>query len=179
MACGIFPDQGSNPCTLHWQADAQSLDHQGSPHILFIHIYLLLTFCSICFFYLLFVHIYISINVYVCVCVYTIFMNRCLYVGSLPLNNIHFLRIKCSFMKPALHLLLSNILHSYNTFNQLSIFQFCRLLHNVIFFFSVLEREDPIQEHLLHLVVISLVSFNLEQFHRLALFFMILTPWEI
>ena len=21
-ACGIFPDQGSNPCPLHWQADA-------------------------------------------------------------------------------------------------------------------------------------------------------------
>ena len=31
-ACGIFPDQGSNPCPLHWQADSQSLRHQGSPH---------------------------------------------------------------------------------------------------------------------------------------------------
>ena len=30
-ACGIFPDQGSNPCTLHWQADSQPLRHQGSP----------------------------------------------------------------------------------------------------------------------------------------------------
>ena len=30
-ACGIFPDQGSNPCTLHWQADSQPLGHQGSP----------------------------------------------------------------------------------------------------------------------------------------------------
>ena len=30
-ACGIFPDQGSNPCPLHWQADSQSLRHQGSP----------------------------------------------------------------------------------------------------------------------------------------------------
>ena len=30
-ACGIFPDQGSNPCLLHWQADSQSLRHQGSP----------------------------------------------------------------------------------------------------------------------------------------------------
>ena len=30
-ACGIFPDQGSNPCALHWQADSQSLRHQGSP----------------------------------------------------------------------------------------------------------------------------------------------------
>ena len=30
-ACGIFPDQGSNPCSLHWQADSQPLCHQGSP----------------------------------------------------------------------------------------------------------------------------------------------------
>ena len=31
-ACGIFPDQGSNPCPLHWQADSQPLCHQGSLH---------------------------------------------------------------------------------------------------------------------------------------------------
>ena len=30
-ACGIFPDQGTNPCPLHWQADSQPLRHQGSP----------------------------------------------------------------------------------------------------------------------------------------------------
>ena len=29
-ACAIFPDQGSNPCPLHWQADSQPLHHQGS-----------------------------------------------------------------------------------------------------------------------------------------------------
>ena len=29
-ACGIFPDRGSNPCPLHWQADSQPLRHQGS-----------------------------------------------------------------------------------------------------------------------------------------------------
>ena len=34
-ACGIFPDQGSNPCPLHWQADSQPLLHQGSPWSLF------------------------------------------------------------------------------------------------------------------------------------------------
>ena len=34
-ACGIFPDQGSNPCPLHWQADSQPLCHQGSPILLF------------------------------------------------------------------------------------------------------------------------------------------------
>ena len=31
VARGIFPDQGSNPCPLHWQADSQPLRHQGSP----------------------------------------------------------------------------------------------------------------------------------------------------
>ena len=30
-ACGILPDQGSNPCPLHWQADSQPLRHQGRP----------------------------------------------------------------------------------------------------------------------------------------------------
>ena len=30
-ACGILPDQGSNPCPLHWQVDSQPLCHQGSP----------------------------------------------------------------------------------------------------------------------------------------------------
>ena len=30
-ACGILPDQGSNPCPQHWQADSQPLRHQGSP----------------------------------------------------------------------------------------------------------------------------------------------------
>ena len=36
VACGIFPDQGSNPCPLHWQADSQPLRHQGSPTNLFL-----------------------------------------------------------------------------------------------------------------------------------------------
>ena len=33
VALGIFPDQGSNPCPLHWQADSQPLRHQGSPTV--------------------------------------------------------------------------------------------------------------------------------------------------
>ena len=32
-ACGILPDQGSNPCPLHWRADSQPLHHQGSPDV--------------------------------------------------------------------------------------------------------------------------------------------------
>ena len=30
-ACGIFPDQGSNLCPLHWQADSHLLHHQEVP----------------------------------------------------------------------------------------------------------------------------------------------------
>ena len=32
-ACGIFLDQGSNLCPLHWQTDSYPLGHQGSPHL--------------------------------------------------------------------------------------------------------------------------------------------------
>ena len=36
-ACGIFSDQGLNPCPLHWQADSQPLRHQGSPWSIILH----------------------------------------------------------------------------------------------------------------------------------------------
>ena len=36
VACGIFPDQGPNPCPLHRQADSQPLRHQGSPCVIFL-----------------------------------------------------------------------------------------------------------------------------------------------
>ena len=35
-ACEILPDQGSNPHPLHWQADSQTLRHQGSPIFSFL-----------------------------------------------------------------------------------------------------------------------------------------------
>ena len=42
VACGIFLDQGSNPCPLHWQADSQPLRHQGSPiYFLDVFVYIL------------------------------------------------------------------------------------------------------------------------------------------
>ena len=41
-ACGILPDQGSNPCPLHWQADSQPLRHQGSPRNFLKFIYFIL-----------------------------------------------------------------------------------------------------------------------------------------
>ena len=34
--CGIFPDQGSNPCLLHWRADPSPLSHRGSPGRIFL-----------------------------------------------------------------------------------------------------------------------------------------------
>ena len=46
-ACGILPDQGSNPCPLHWQADSQPLRHQGSPEewfLLFVVLFTLFLF---------------------------------------------------------------------------------------------------------------------------------------
>ena len=39
VACGIFPDQGSNPCPLHWQADSRPLRHQGSPLVIFFNFF--------------------------------------------------------------------------------------------------------------------------------------------
>ena len=36
-ACGIFLDQGSNPCLLHWQADSYRLYHQGSQVLLVLN----------------------------------------------------------------------------------------------------------------------------------------------
>ena len=44
-ACGILPDQGSNPCPLHWQADSQPLRHQGSPSLIFLIISLYVSTC--------------------------------------------------------------------------------------------------------------------------------------
>ena len=47
-ACGIFPDQGSNPCPLHWQADSQPLHHQGSPILTLLISPLYETFLRLC-----------------------------------------------------------------------------------------------------------------------------------
>ena len=46
-ACGILPDQGSNPCPLHRQADSQPLRHQGSPRTIFLKRYPLLELLGI------------------------------------------------------------------------------------------------------------------------------------
>ena len=40
VACGVFPDQGSNPSLLHWQADALPLSYQGSPGLRFLGVFL-------------------------------------------------------------------------------------------------------------------------------------------
>ena len=44
-ACRIFPDQGSNPCPLHRQADSQPLHHQGSPPKAFLNYVMVQPFC--------------------------------------------------------------------------------------------------------------------------------------
>ena len=42
-ACGIFPNQGSNSCPLHWQVDSQLTGPTGKSDIL---VYLLSTLIS-------------------------------------------------------------------------------------------------------------------------------------
>ena len=34
------PDQGSNPCPLHWKVDSLPLDHQGNPSLFLLDDYL-------------------------------------------------------------------------------------------------------------------------------------------
>ena len=43
-AYGIFPDQGSNPCPLHWKVDSLPLDHRGSLLIL-LKVYFVMVYC--------------------------------------------------------------------------------------------------------------------------------------
>ena len=38
-ACGIFPEQGSNPFLLHWEANSSPLSYQGSPHFLLLIVF--------------------------------------------------------------------------------------------------------------------------------------------
>ena len=35
LACSSIPDQGSNPCLLHWQVGSLPLSHQGSSLLVF------------------------------------------------------------------------------------------------------------------------------------------------
>ena len=51
-ARGILPDQGSNLCPLHWQADSQPLRHQGSPprQFFFFTVFLFLRLTQILFY---------------------------------------------------------------------------------------------------------------------------------
>ena len=46
MTRGAFPDKGSNPCPLHWQADSLPLDHQEVPDFSLsrVHVYIYFTF---------------------------------------------------------------------------------------------------------------------------------------
>ena len=48
VTCGSFPDQGSNPHLLHWQADSLPLSHQGSPAILFMVTLFRESICVLC-----------------------------------------------------------------------------------------------------------------------------------
>ena len=60
-ACGIFPDQGSNPCPLHCQADSQPLHHQGSPFFLNFILFIFLYSGFILVIYFIHISVYMSI----------------------------------------------------------------------------------------------------------------------
>ena len=47
MVCGMFPDQGSNPCLLHWQVDSLPLNHQGSTPAPNFHSYIWILLCTV------------------------------------------------------------------------------------------------------------------------------------
>ena len=76
-ACGILPDQGSNPCPLHWQADSQPLRHQGSPALGLKGKDYSIKDDSCSSFAFMFIHIY----VYIYACRYAPFIRKkeCLY----------------------------------------------------------------------------------------------------
>ena len=51
-ACGIFPDQGLNPCPGHWQVNSYPLHYQGNSHCDFNLHFLMakdIPYASICF----------------------------------------------------------------------------------------------------------------------------------
>ena len=64
-ACGIFPDQGSNLCPLHRQADSQPLRHQGSPSRYFLISLLISSFTPWLFSSIWFnIHIFVNFPVF-------------------------------------------------------------------------------------------------------------------
>ena len=76
-ACGIFPDQGLNPCPLHWQADSQPLCHQGSPHCGLICISL------------------IMLSIFSCACLPFVYLWRNVYEKSFAYFLIGLLSLYC------------------------------------------------------------------------------------
>ena len=58
--CGIFPDQGKNPCLLHWQADSLPLSHWGGPEL---KVYNELLTCMYTYMFV-YVCVYQSINIW-------------------------------------------------------------------------------------------------------------------
>ena len=98
-ACGIFPDQGSNPYPLHWQVDSQPLCYQGSPLIVVLicispigHVELLfICLLSVCTYFM-----QLSIQIPCLFCLFVFFFPACFLI-ELSLhcwNSLYILDIK-------------------------------------------------------------------------------------
>ena len=75
-ARGILPDQGLNPCPLHWQADSQPLCHQGSPLSFVFNCSISFWDSFVCLVVLLFFvfSVFVSVPYFVCVCLFCLFL---------------------------------------------------------------------------------------------------------
>ena len=61
LLCWIFPDQGSNLCPLHWQADSQPLCHQGSPVVSILYVVFTYIFYLSCLDFIVFLNMLFDI----------------------------------------------------------------------------------------------------------------------
>ena len=89
MACGIFPNQGSNLCPLYCQVDSYTISHQGSPCTFKLS-------RNACYFWKLYLQ---PLEAYMCVCVRAHMWPCCTAItGSPPSHRMGFERNKDSFL---------------------------------------------------------------------------------
>ena len=101
IAREIFPDQGSNPCLLHGQADSLPQSHQGSPYSWVLRVF--------CFFFL--IYIYMCVCVCVCMCVLDNSpFQMCLFIYFLSVYDLSSYSLTLRFTKQKFLLLIKSSL---------------------------------------------------------------------